>query len=210
MIQHERHRGRCRIAAEMRCLLLNKPFQVLSRFTDDKSRTTLGQFVGLKNVYPAGRLDYDSEGLLFLTDDGGLQARLSNPRYRLRKVYWAQVEGTPRQQAVRRLRHGVTLKDGLTRPAEVRVIEEPRELWPRNPPIRFRRQIPTHWLEIGITEGRNRQVRRMTAAVGMPTLRLIRCAIGPWTLAGLAPGEVRELDTSEVIEHLRLQRGAAL
>jgi 23S rRNA pseudouridine2457 synthase len=193
----------------MRCLLLNKPFQVLSRFTDEKSRTTLGQFVRLKNVYPAGRLDYDSEGLLFLTDDGRLQSHLSNPRHRLRKVYWAQVEGAPQQQAVRRLREGVRLKDGPTRPAEVRAIDEPSDLWPRNPPIRSRRHIPTHWLEIGITEGRNRQVRRMTAAVGMPTLRLIRCAIGPWALAGLAPGEMRELDPREVLEQLRLQRGAA-
>ena len=193
----------------MRCLLLNKPFQVLSRFTDEGSRTTLREFVRLKNVYPAGRLDYDSEGLLFLTDNGDLQSRLSNPRYGLRKVYWAQVEGAAQQLAIQRLSEGVKLKDGLTRPAEVRVIEEPDELWPRNPPIRFRKHIPTHWLEIGITEGRNRQVRRMTAAVGLPTLRLIRCSIGPWTLAGLAPGELRELDPGEVMQQLRFQRGAA-
>jgi 23S rRNA pseudouridine2457 synthase len=194
----------------MRYLLLNKPFHVLSRFTDGESRATLGKFVRFKNVYPAGRLDYDSEGLLFLTDDGSVQARLSDPRHRSRKRYWVQVEGEPQPEALQRLRSGVDLKDGLTRPAEVRLIEEPADLWPRDPPIRRRARIPTRWLEIGITEGRNRQIRRMTAAVDLPTLRLIRCAIGPWTLAGLAPGEVRELDSGEVLDELRRQRGADL
>jgi 23S rRNA pseudouridine2457 synthase len=194
----------------MRCLLLNKPFRVLSRFTDGESRATLNQFVRLKNVYPAGRLDYDSEGLLFLTDDGPTQARLSDPRHRLWKRYWAQVEGEPQPEALHRLRNGIDFKDGLTRRAQVRLIEEPADLWQRNPPIRHRASIPTRWLEIGITEGRNRQVRRMTAAVGLPTLRLIRCAIGPWTLAGLAPGKVRELDSAEVLDELRRQRGADL
>ena len=194
----------------MRCLLLNKPFQVLSRFTGDESRATLAKFVSLKNVYPAGRLDYDSEGLLFLTDDGGIQARLSHPRHRLPKRYWVQVEGEPQAAGLQRLREGIELRDGLTLPAHIRVIEDPPQIWPRNPPIRYRARIPTHWLEIGITEGRNRQVRRMTAAVGLPALRLIRCAIGPWTLAGLAPGEVRELDPREVLDELRPQRGADL
>jgi 23S rRNA pseudouridine2457 synthase len=194
----------------MRCLLLNKPYQVLSRFTDGESRATLSQFVSIENVYPAGRLDYDSEGLLFLTDDGSLQARLSDPRHRLWKRYWVQVEGEPQPEALPRLCTGVHLKDGLTRPAKVRLIEEPAGLWPRDPPIRHRVRIPTHWLELGITEGRNRQVRRMTAAVGLPTLRLIRCAIGPWTLAGLAPGAVRELDCGDVLNQLRRQRGADL
>jgi 23S rRNA pseudouridine2457 synthase len=192
----------------MRCLLLNKPFRVLSRFTDAAGRATLLKYVQEPDVYPAGRLDYDSEGLLFLTDEGQLQARLSDPRHQLQKRYWIQVEGEPGAAALQRLRGGVRLKDGPTRPAQVRVIEEPTGLWARDPPIRFRARIATAWLEIGITEGRNRQVRRMTAAVGLPTLRLIRCAIGPWKLDGLQPGAVRTLDPRQVLAQLSRQRGA--
>jgi 23S rRNA pseudouridine2457 synthase len=194
----------------MRCLLFNKPFRVLSRFTDAAGRDTLLKYVQETDVYPAGRLDFDSEGLLFLTDDGPLQARLSDPRHRLQKRYWVQVEGEPLPAALERLRRGVRLGDGPTRPATVRLIQEPAGLWPRNPPIRYRARISTSWLEIGITEGRNRQVRRMTAAVGLPTLRLIRCAMGPWELDGLGPGEVRVLDANQVVNRLRRQRDVAL
>jgi 23S rRNA pseudouridine2457 synthase len=194
----------------MRCLLLNKPFRVLSRFTDAAGRETLLKYVQERDVYPAGRLDFDSEGLLFLTDDGPLQARLSDPQHRLQKLYWVQVEGEPTAAALQRLRRGVRLGDGPTRPATVRPIAEPAGLWPRNPPIRHRARIPTSWLEIGISEGRNRQVRRMTAAVGLPTLRLIRCAIGPWALEGLGPGEVRVLDAQQVVRRLSRQREVAL
>ena len=194
----------------LRCLLLNKPYRVLSRFTDAEGRATLGGYVGEKGLYPAGRLDYDSEGLLFLTDDGRIQARLSEPRHRLLKRYWVQVEGEPGAAALRRLREGVELKDGLTRPATVRRIAEPARLWPRDPPIRYRARIPTCWLEIGLREGRNRQVRRMTAAVGLPTLRLIRSAIGPWELGDLAPGQTRALDAKRVLARLQHQRGADL
>jgi 23S rRNA pseudouridine2457 synthase len=194
----------------LRCLLFNKPFRVLSRFTDAAGRDTLGKFVREQDVYPAGRLDYDSEGLLFLTDDGRIQARLSEPRQRLLKRYWVQVEGEPDAAALQRLREGVELQDGLTRPAQVRAMAEPANLWRRDPPIRHRAHIPTHWLEIGLIEGRNRQVRRMTAAVGLPTLRLIRWAIGPWELEGLAPGETRELDSRRVLAQLRRQREEAL
>ena len=169
-------------------MLLNKPYRVLSRFTDAVGRETLAGYVREKGVYPAGRLDYDSEGLLFLTDDGRIQARLSEPRHRLLKRYWVQVEGKPDEAVLQRLRDGVELRDGLARAARVRKIAEPPRLWPRKPPIRYRAQIPTQWLEIGLTEGRNRQVRRMTAAVGLPTLRLIRCAIGPWQLLDLSTG----------------------
>jgi 23S rRNA pseudouridine2457 synthase len=177
----------------MRCLLFNKPFLVLSRFTDPGGRSTLADFVGVPGVYAAGRLDFDSEGLMVLTDDGALQKRISDPRAKLEKTYWAQVEGAPDEPAVARLRHGVRLNDGPARAAAARVIGEPRDLWLREPPIRFRERVPTHWLEIRLTEGRNRQVRRMTAAVGLPTLRLIRSAIGPWTVDGLRPGEWREV-----------------
>jgi 23S rRNA pseudouridine2457 synthase len=170
-------------------ILLNKPFGVLCQFTDPGGRPTLADYVPVPNVYPAGRLDHDSEGLVLLTDDGALQARLADPRHHVEKVYWVQVEQVPTDDALARLRAGVVLKDGPTRPARVRPIDEPPGLWPRDPPIRWRASIPTAWLEIALTEGRNRQVRRMAAAVGFPALRLIRIAIGPYGLGGLQPGE---------------------
>lgn len=173
-------------------ILLNKPFGVLCQFTDPGGRPTLADYVPVPNVYPAGRLDHDSEGLVLLTDDGALQARLADPRHHVEKVYWVQVERVPTDDALARLRAGVVLKDGPTRPARVRPIDEPPALWARDPPIRWRASIPTAWLEIALTEGRNRQVRRMTAAVGHPALRLIRVAIGPYALGGLQPGEWKE------------------
>ncbi|MEM1131284.1 MAG: pseudouridine synthase [Pseudomonadota bacterium] len=176
-----------------RFLLFNKPFGVLSQFTDSSTASspspTLSAFIDVPGVYPAGRLDKDSEGLMLLTDDGRLQARITSPRARMEKTYWAQVEGAPDQAALERLRDGVTLKDGQTRPAKARIMNVPPDLWPRDPPIRFRKSVPDHWIEITLTEGRNRQVRRMTAAVGLPTLRLIRSRIGRWTLGDLSPGE---------------------
>lgn len=172
-------------------ILLNKPYGVLCQFTDAEGRPTLADYIDVRDVYPAGRLDADSEGLVVLTADGALQKRISDPRHQLRKTYWVQVEGTASPQQIGALARGVALADGTTQPARVRAIAEPAALWPRDPPIRVRRLIPTCWLEIAITEGRNRQVRRMTAAVGLPTLRLIRHAIGDWTLAGLPPGASR-------------------
>lgn len=170
-------------------ILFNKPFGVLSQFTDrEAGRSTLADYIDLPHVRPAGRLDYDSEGLLLLTDDGSLQARIADPRHRMAKVYWAQVEGIPDAAALARLCGGVMLKDGPTQPTKARLMAEPEVLWPRDPPIRFRAKIPTTWLQLTLSEGRNRQVRRMTASVGHPTLRLIRYGVGPWTLEGLAPG----------------------
>lgn len=171
-------------------LLFNKPFNVLSQFTDDAQRTTLRAFIDIPGIYPAGRLDYDSEGLLLLTDDGRLQQRIANPRHKLPKTYWVQVEGNIDEEALRKLRKGVLLNDGMTRPAEARALAPP-DLWPRNPPIRVRKSIPDSWLELTIHEGRNRQVRRMTAAVGFPTLRLVRVRIGNWELGELQPDESR-------------------
>lgn len=176
-------------------ILFNKPFNVLSQFTDtgttDSARKTLSAFINVKGVYAAGRLDKDSEGLLVLTDNGKLQAKISNPKHKMAKIYWVQVEGVPNKQALQTLRNGVHLKDGLTRPAKVEVIQEPPGLWPRDPPVRFRKTVPDCWLSITITEGRNRQVRRMTAAVGHPTLRLIRYRIGGWSIDGIRTGEWR-------------------
>lgn len=180
-----------------RLILFNKPYDVLSQFTDRAAgRRTLADHIAVPGVHVAGRLDRDSEGLLVLTDDGRLQARISDPRHKLPKVYRVQVEGQVTEAALERLRCGVELADGRTLPARARRIAEPPGLWPRVPPIRERRHIPTDWLELELREGRNRQVRRMTAAVGLPTLRLIRWSIGDWTLAGLAPGEWRELDVA--------------
>lgn len=174
-----------------RLILLNKPYEVLSQFSGDGVRRTLKDFVDVPGVYPAGRLDHDSEGLLLLTDDGRLQARIADPRHKLAKTYLVQVEGVADVAALDRLRAGVMLKDGPTLPAEVAAIEAPA-LWPRNPPVRFRKSVPDCWLQLTIREGRNRQVRRMTAAVGLPTLRLVRWQVGEWTLEGLAPGDWRD------------------
>jgi 23S rRNA pseudouridine2457 synthase len=184
-------------------VLLNKPYRVLSQFRDDAGRQTLRDFVQDRTVYPAGRLDFESEGLLLLTDDGRLQARISRPAAKTLKVYWAQAEGTPSREQLASLVAGVMLKDGPAAARFARQVTTPAGLWPRDPPIRHRLNVPDTWLEIGLTEGRNRQVRRMTAAVGLPTLRLIRCAVGPWSLDGLAPGATRSIPTDEAWQQLR-------
>jgi 23S rRNA pseudouridine2457 synthase len=175
-----------------RLILFNKPYGVLSQFSDSGQHATLADYIPVKRVYPAGRLDKDSEGLLLLTDDGAVQHRIADPRYKLPKTYWAQVEGVPDERALQQLRRGVRLKDGMTRPAQARLMQAPH-IRERVPPIRHRARIPTAWIELIIREGRNRQVRRMTAAVGHPTLRLVRYAVGGWTLEGLAPGQWRQL-----------------
>lgn len=179
--------------AEPRLILLNKPFDVLTQFQDEAGRATLADYVPVKGVYPAGRLDRDSEGLLLLTNDGRLQARIADPRHKLSKTYWVQVEGEPTGEQIEQLCRGVQLNDGVTLPAHAEPIAPP-DLWPRHPPVRFRKHIPTSWLSLTIREGRNRQVRRMTAAVGLPTLRLVRVRIGPWSLEGLEPGRWRDVD----------------
>ncbi|HEX9805816.1 MAG TPA: pseudouridine synthase [Alteraurantiacibacter sp.] len=182
----------------MSLILFNKPFGVLSQFTDrgsETSRATLSDYISVPGVYPAGRLDRDSEGLLLLTGDGRLQARIADPRFKLPKTYLVQVEGEPAEESLERLRRGIELKDGMTRPASARRIDPP-EIWPRDPPIRYRKSVPDSWLEMTITEGRNRQVRRMSAAIGHPALRLVRWRVGDWSLDGLAPGEWREIQPS--------------
>jgi 23S rRNA pseudouridine2457 synthase len=176
-----------------RLILFNKPYGVLTQFTPADGHASLKDFIDVPGVYAAGRLDTDSEGLVVLTDDGALQARISHPRHKLEKVYWAQVEGEPDDASLARLAAGVDLGDFVTAPCRVRVMPEPENLWPRDPPIRYRAAKSTRWIEMGLREGKNRQVRRMTAKVGFPTLRLIRWSIGDWTLADLAPGHWREL-----------------
>ena len=177
----------------MPLILFNKPYRVLCQFRDPDGRATLADYIDIPGVYPAGRLDYDSEGLLLLTDDGKLQAKITEPRSRTAKTYWAQVEGIPTEQQLQKLVSGVRLKDGKAKAVSARQIDEPAGLWERDPPIRYRASVPDSWIEITLTEGRNRQVRRMTAAAGLPTLRLIRASIGPWSLDGLQPGESRKL-----------------
>jgi 23S rRNA pseudouridine2457 synthase len=172
-----------------RVLLFNKPYGVICQFSRDGLHPTLADYISMPDFYPAGRLDTDSEGLLLLTDDGKLQHRITDPKHKLPKIYWVQVDGVPDELALQQLRHGVHLKDGLTLPAEASLMDEPAGLWQREPPVRFRKDLPTSWLRLSIREGKNRQVRRMTAAVGFPTLRLLRYAIGDWTLDGIAPGE---------------------
>jgi 23S rRNA pseudouridine2457 synthase len=174
-------------------IAFNKPFGVACKFSPEPDRKTLADYIDIRSVYPAGRLDTDSEGLLLLTDDGVLQARIAEPKHEIAKVYWAQVEGSPSLTALDQLCKGVSLGDFTTQPAVAKLIEEPQELWPRDPPIRYRAKIPTAWIELTIREGKNRQVRRMTAKVGLPTLRLIRAAIGKVSLEGLAQGQWREI-----------------
>lgn len=181
-----------------RVLLFNKPYGVVCQFSRDGLHPTLADYIPVKDVYAAGRLDTDSEGLLLLTDDGKLQHRITDPKHKLPKTYWVQVEGIPDDKALEQLQKGVMLKDGMTLPAQAELMDEPANLWHRDPPVRFRQSIPTSWLQLTIREGKNRQVRRMTAAVGFPTLRLIRFSIGDWSLSGLASGEWREQGVANV------------
>jgi 23S rRNA pseudouridine2457 synthase len=181
-------------------LLFNKPYGVVCQFSPCGGHSTLKDFIPVPGVYAAGRLDADSEGLVVLTDRGDLQHRIAHPRAKLQKTYWVQVEGGPTAESLARLASGIDLGEFVTRPARVRVILEPPGLWVRDPPIRFRKTVPTAWLEITLVEGRNRQVRRMTAAIGLPTLRLIRWRVGDWTLAGLAPGEWRDVEAVAVVK----------
>lgn len=175
-------------------VLFNKPFNILCQFTDNEGRETLADFITIPEVYAAGRLDKDSEGLLILTNNGELQHKISHPKHKQWKTYWAQLDGQINQDAVNILKRGVMLKDGKTKPSKCRIIDEPPQLWPRSPPVRYRANIPTSWIELSIHEGKNRQVRRMTAAVGFPTLRLIRYSIGDWCLDGLLPGDSKVIE----------------
>jgi len=184
-------------------ILVNKPYRVLCQFTDPDGRSTLADYVDSPGLYPAGRLDFDSEGLLLLTDDGRLQARISQPGSKIHKRYWAQIEGTASDEQIRALLEGVKLKDGIAKAVAAKRIDPPAALWVRDPPIRYRMTVTDSWIEISLAEGRNRQVRRMTAAVGLPTLRLIRYTVGPWTLDGLAPGESREISTQQAWQALQ-------
>lgn len=186
-------------------ILLNKPFRVLSQFRDSDGRPTLAELVSQKDVYPAGRLDFDSEGLLLLTDDGRLQARISDPKAKVIKTYWAQIEGTASDDQLKKLIAGVALKDGPARAINARRIEQPEPLWEREPPIRFRKSVADSWIEVCIDAGRNRQVRRMTAAVDLPTLRLIRAAVGPWALGELQPGESMQIANDDAWQQLHSQ-----
>jgi 23S rRNA pseudouridine2457 synthase len=175
-------------------ILFNKPYGVICQFSPSEGKPTLKDYIDVPDVYPAGRLDTDSEGLLLLTDDGALQKKITEPRHKMPKIYWAEVEGVPTETALAQLRHGLDLGDFTTAPARARILAAPPTLWPRTPPVRFRKNIPSHWLEIAIREGKNRQVRRMTAKVGLPTLRLVRIAIGTWRLDGQLPGTWRIID----------------
>jgi len=174
-------------------ILFNKPYGVICQFSPHEKHQSLAEYISVKDVYPAGRLDHDSEGLLLLTGNGKLQHKISDPKNKMKKTYWVQVDKAITDEAIEQLKKGVVLKDGKTKPAQARIILEPENLWARTPPVRFRKNIPTSWIELTIQEGRNRQVRRMTAAVGFPTLRLIRCKIGEWTLGALQPGELKEV-----------------
>jgi 23S rRNA pseudouridine2457 synthase len=185
-------------------LLVNKPFQVLTQFTSPDGKATLRDIVSAPGMYPAGRLDYDSEGLVLLTNWPALQMKLADPRWKSPKTYFVQVEGQPTAEPIDRLRKGVTLNDGPTRPADAKSVAEPAWVWPRTPPIRFRKAIPTSWIELTIREGRNRQVRRMTAAIGYPTLRLVRWSVGPWSIEGLGPGQSRRVDQGEIERFLSM------
>lgn len=186
----------------MPLICLNKPYRVLSQFSDEGQRRTLAEFVRNRRVYPGGRLDYDSEGLLLLTDDGRLQAAIAESRMKLPKHYWIQVEGIAEQRQVQALLAGVELKDGMARALQAEIVDEPEGLWPRSPPIRYRRSVPSCWLALAIDEGRNRQLRRMTAATGLPALRLIRYQVGPWRLGPLAPGELETISNGDAWQQL--------
>lgn len=192
----------------MALLLFNKPFRVLSQFTDESGRETLADYIDIGEVYPAGRLDYESEGLLLLTDDGRLQARIAEPRAKTPKTYWVQVEGIPSPASLRQLREGVELKDGPARAIDAARIDQPERLWPRKPRVRVRKTVPDTWIRLTIDEGRNRQVRRMTAAIGHPCLRLIRATIGPWALGKLRPGQFTALPTLHARQMLEQARAA--